>query len=425
MHLLGLMLSIGAVTVTCALPMQSKEKSCGYPGDIAFGTFEVKNEDGFVFGAIVEYSCDPGYQMISKHKTTECTATGWSRAIPDCEARLCPPVVDDSVTVLSTVFDEEYTVGHVIKLQCKNPNYKLDGPSQIYCTSNGAWNIDPPTCKDPCTLKNDKMEQHNIQVKDYRTHFKHNDVIEFECIPGYEISNPKNLTIKCNEGAITYPTCQMREQKNGKKTCPPPPQVMFGEAMGVKKEMYDEGSIIHFKCLSYFKLIGKKKMKCKDGVWVQPPTCIAPCILNDKYIKGNNTIINATEKYIVHGESVKFECLPTFQTSKPNLLKAVCKNGKLKYPTCNLVPCILNDNYIKGNNTIVKTMERYIVHGETVKFECLPTFRISKPHLLKVECKNGKLKYPTCMKTATDEITVQPSRETEIYQELVTQESCN
>ncbi|XP_063284187.1 complement factor H-like [Pelobates fuscus] len=62
-----------------------KRISCGHPGDIEFGTFDLKEGEGFVFGAVVEYSCDEGYQMVSKQRTRECTATGWSHYPPHCE----------------------------------------------------------------------------------------------------------------------------------------------------------------------------------------------------------------------------------------------------------------------------------------------------------------------------------------------------
>lgn len=331
---------------------ECKKKRCGNPGDIEFGTFELKNEEDFVFGAIVEYSCEPGYQMVSKYNSIECTAGGWSRDLPHCEAKLCPPVVDDSVRVLSTIHDEEYTAGHVINLKCKNPNKKLNGPSQIHCTSNGTWNVDPPTCK---------------------------------------------------------------EQKLKKQPCFPPPEVLFGEWMRKKKEMYDSGSTIKFKCISYYKLQGKKEIKCRNGTWDQLPACLVPCILNSNYIKGNNTdLVNAKEKYVEHNKNVKFKCLRTFAISDVKLLHVKCLNGTLEYPKCvKMEPCVLNDNYLKGNNTIVNASKKYLEHDETVKFKCLPTFNISDSKLLNGKCLDGKLKYPKCVKMAPDAITVQPSVQSE------------
>ncbi|XP_018424488.1 PREDICTED: complement factor H-related protein 2-like [Nanorana parkeri] len=198
-------------------PSSTHEKSCGNPGDIEFGTFELKNGEAFEFGATVEYSCDSGYQMISKHKSIECTASGrWSKARPHCAARLCPPVVDDSVRVMTFVSDDEFTAGHVIKLECKNRNDKLNGPSQIYCTSNGTWSEDPPTCKGPCKVHHDKMKKHNIRLKNNRMqHVAHNEVIQFECVLGYEISDPTNFTTTCNDGVVAYPTCHLRDDERG------------------------------------------------------------------------------------------------------------------------------------------------------------------------------------------------------------------
>lgn len=507
---------------------QCKKKPCPNPGDIEFGTFELKNEESFVFGAIVEYTCDPGYQMMSKYNSIECTATGWSRELPHCEARLCPPVVDDSLRVLSTVYDDEYTAGHVIKLECKNRHKKLNGPSQIFCTSNGTWNIDPPTCKDSCIVHNDKMKQHHIRLKNMQhfAHVAHNKVIQFECRPGYDISDPNNLTTYCNNGVVTYPTCHLTAQlcpplvddtvrvlspvsdevyragltlrlecknlnskligpsqirctsdgtwdmdpptckgpctvlddkmkqhhiqlknnqmqyvqyvahneviefkcipgseisdptnltvtcnggmfayptcdlKGQKKACPRPPEIEFAEMMGDKKDMYDTGSNIEIKCLRYYKLNGKKNVKCRNGVWDPLPTCIVPCILNGNYIKQSNTVVVDKEKYFEHNQTIRFKCLPNFAISDSNLLKVKCLNGKLKYPQCfKAEPCILNANYIKGNNTFVNSTARYVVHNKIVEFKCLPKCKISNTKLLKVKCLNGTLIYPKCVKT--------------------------
>ncbi|XP_073449012.1 complement factor H-like isoform X2 [Aquarana catesbeiana] len=455
---------------------ECKKKRCGNPGDIEFGTFELKNEEDFVFGAIVEYSCEPGYQMVSKYNSIECTAGGWSRDLPHCEAKLCPPVVDDSVRVLSTIHDEEYTAGHVINLKCKNPNKKLNGPSQIHCTSNGTWNIDPPTCKAklcPPVVDDSVRVLSTIPDEEYTA----GHVINLECknpnkklngpsqiyctsngawniqpptckaklcppvvddsvrvlstIPNEEYTAGHVINLKCknpnkklngpsqihctSNGTwnVDPPTC--KEQKLKKQPCFPPPEVLFGEWMRKKKEMYDSGSTIKFKCISYYKLQGKKEIKCRNGTWDQLPACLVPCILNSNYIKGNNTdLVNAKEKYVEHNKNVKFKCLRTFAISDVKLLHVKCLNGTLEYPKCvKMEPCVLNDNYLKGNNTIVNASKKYLEHDETVKFKCLPTFNISDSKLLNGKCLDGKLKYPKCVKMAPDAITVQPSVQSE------------
>ncbi|XP_072276190.1 coagulation factor XIII B chain-like isoform X2 [Pyxicephalus adspersus] len=553
-----------------------KRKRCNNPGEIDFGTFELINEEDFLFGAIVEYSCQPGYQMISKHKRIECTVFGWSKEPPECEARLCPPVVDDSVRILSTVLDEEYTHGQVINLQCKNPNDKLNGPSQIYCTTNGTWNIEPPTCKDyseeggmavkqshgdklipitvelpqveqkeqkltetkcappplilfaeligerkwmydsgsviqyqclmyykvkgnqqikcqdgvwdlpptclrPCVLNYYYMKGNNTTVENGRSKFlEHDEVVHFKCLPTFEISKPGQLNAKCLDGTLQYPKCVKIKQKRTEKKCSPPPFILFGELMGEKKWMYDSGSVIQYQCLMYYKLKGNQQIKCQDGVWDLPPTCLRPCVFNYNYMKGNNTTVeNVRSKFVEHDDAVHFKCLPTFEISKPGQLNAKCLDGTLQYPKCVKIkqkkmcppppeilfgelagekkqvynkgsviqyqcfqnfkllgkqkikcrngvwdippiclrPCVLNYDYMKGNNTTVENgRSMYLEHGEFVHFKCLNTFETSKPKQLNAKCLDGTLKYPKCVKMP-DEVTAQPSvgTETTVY----------
>ncbi|KAL8178189.1 UNVERIFIED_CONTAM: hypothetical protein K2H54_035529 [Gekko kuhli] len=63
-----------------------RERPCGHPGDIQFGSFELINGEEFVFGSRVVYQCDPGYQMLSQTNYRDCRADGWSNDVPHCEA---------------------------------------------------------------------------------------------------------------------------------------------------------------------------------------------------------------------------------------------------------------------------------------------------------------------------------------------------
>lgn len=62
--------------------------------------------------------------------------------------KFCPPVqVGNNVNLLTTSYEEEYSVGQVIRFECKNVNQKLNGASEIFCTSEGEWNAPPPICE--------------------------------------------------------------------------------------------------------------------------------------------------------------------------------------------------------------------------------------------------------------------------------------
>ncbi|XP_069593389.1 complement factor H-related protein 5-like isoform X1 [Ranitomeya imitator] len=307
-----------------------RKKSCGHPGEISFGTFELKNGYEFVFGAEVEYSCDEGYQMISRHNTRICAADGWTNFLPHCEARLCPPVMDDSVRVITSVADDEFSMGHVINLKCKNPKHTLSGPSQIYCTEHGTWNVDPPTCKESCIIQETDMGKNNIHLKNNRgLHVKDNEDVHFQCNYGYNILDPANLTIQCNSGVLEYPTCQKIE----KKTCGRPPHLQNGQITESVNDTYDSGSLVTYKCQQFFKAHGQTVIQCQDGIWDEPPVCLAmkPCGRPPQILYGH--ITEPVNNTYDSGSSVTYKCQPYFAVYGQEMIQ--CQDGKWgKPPVC-------------------------------------------------------------------------------------------
>uniref|UniRef100_A0ACB8F422 Uncharacterized protein n=1 Tax=Sphaerodactylus townsendi TaxID=933632 RepID=A0ACB8F422_9SAUR len=69
-------------------PGKDVEMNCGYPGSIRFGSFELINEDDFVFGARVVYECDPGISDACAFQINYeiVKPDGWSYDVPHCEA---------------------------------------------------------------------------------------------------------------------------------------------------------------------------------------------------------------------------------------------------------------------------------------------------------------------------------------------------
>ncbi|XP_077134005.1 complement factor H-like isoform X11 [Ranitomeya variabilis] len=392
-----------------------RKKSCGHPGDISFGTFELKNGYEFVFGAEVEYSCDEGYQMVSKHNTRICAADGWTNFLPHCEARLCPPVMDDSVRVITSVADDEFSMGHVINLKCKNPKHTLSGPAQIYCTEHGTWNVDPPTCKESCIIQETEMGKNNIHLKNNRgLHVKDNEDVHFQCNYGYNILDPANLTIQCNNGVLEYPTCQ----KIAMKPCGRPPQILYGHITEPVNNTYDSGSSVTYKCQPYFAVYGQEMIQCQDGKWGKPPACLEfldqqkqvpqktekrPCgrppqiqhgdvstAVNDSY-KSGSFVTYKCQKYFTIQERKKIQCQDGIWDKSP-----VCLAKK----PCGRPPQILNgeitatikDTYDTGSSLTYKCQKYFIVNGhKMIKCQdgnwgeppvCLEPCTTSETHML-------------------------------------------
>lgn len=60
----------------------------------------------------------------------------------------CLPVTEPENGRLSSTaleLDQDYTFGQVVRFQC-NSGFKLDGPAEIHCSTNGVWSGEAPKC---------------------------------------------------------------------------------------------------------------------------------------------------------------------------------------------------------------------------------------------------------------------------------------
>merc|ERR1712212_109048 len=102
------------------VPQGSKcePKSCGHPGDAEFAEFHLVEGEDFIFGSEVEYTCQTGYQMVSRTNKRRCLQSGWDGFLPVCQAKQCPAIhAEDDMQVTGEPLDASY--GHVLRFRCK------------------------------------------------------------------------------------------------------------------------------------------------------------------------------------------------------------------------------------------------------------------------------------------------------------------
>ncbi|TMS20723.1 Complement factor H, partial [Larimichthys crocea] len=157
-------------------------KSCGHPGDAQFADFALVQGDDFVFGSRVVYTCQKGYQMVSRTSSRQCMAGGWDGVVPVCEAQQCPAIHVDG-NVLVTGDPDEATFGNVVRFSCKSNTEMLEGPVEIYCDENGAWSAEAPKCKE-ITCEIPVIE--NGFVHDKKLKYNEKDVLHFTCNPSFK-----------------------------------------------------------------------------------------------------------------------------------------------------------------------------------------------------------------------------------------------
>ncbi|KAG9466040.1 hypothetical protein GDO78_017321, partial [Eleutherodactylus coqui] len=166
-------------------------RSCGNPGEPINGKASI---DDTLFGSRVNYTCDPGYNMISKKDYRECMANGqWSNEVPVCEVQKCPP--PDAIPDGTFRPDmEEYEYQNAVTYECNDKNAALIGHKTLVCTTFGNWSSDPPRCKEVnCESPNvDNAEK----LSGFNGPYTLNSAVSFRCSAGYTMIG--SSSVKCN-----------------------------------------------------------------------------------------------------------------------------------------------------------------------------------------------------------------------------------
>ncbi|XP_075689535.1 complement factor H [Rhinoderma darwinii] len=434
---------------------QCRKKSCGHPGDIQFGSFNLKNEESFIFGAVVDYYCDDGYRMVSKEKTRQCTASGWSNYPPHCEVKNCPPVdVAENINVLSTSYDEEYSVGQVVRFECKNKNLKLNGPSEIFCTSEGGWNLEPPACVDISC--NQPLVDNGRVNNPKKNGYTNNEVIQITCNEGFRAS--KNGEAKCTKDDwLPTPTCNeivcspyypvekgklvakkliykyndeidvecddghmLQVEPNKRRVCtsnewyPPArcvskkcdrPDIKHGL---IDYDYYypkDVGRYLYYRCERNFIPYDWKIIHCTNNGWNPKPKCLRQCSSSKADLE--NAYLQNKQSTYVEGATVKFKCNYNYQTpeGQDGGERTCLPNGEFTPAKCSRTckaPQLLDGEFYPITNEFdigeylqYKCNKGYVTSSGTLvsKAQCLNGGWSEIPSCTAITCKHNNLSY--------------------------------
>ncbi|XP_067996989.1 complement factor H isoform X1 [Melanerpes formicivorus] len=366
-------IKVGRIVFECAdgrwkqrLPgAECRNKPCGHPGDIEFGSFELTTGSAFVFGARVEYRCDDGYWMLSQRNYRECQADGWSNDLPHCEVAKCLPVeAPENGRIITTgTFerDREYSFGQVVNFEC-NAEYKLVGDKELICSSNGQWSSDVPQCQE--ILCNVPKIMHGY-VRSSRRTFKESEKLQFSCDEGYAYG--ERADVRCTEaGWNPTPYCT-------EITCSPP-KVSKG-TFRPQEDNYKAGAIITIQCEPGYRfkaLTGKTTSECTKNGWVPEPSCVQKKC--DYPAIENGRLSSSLEYYryfyfpMMAGQHIDYYCFPGYSTpTGESWVRAACTGGDWSpEPKC-LKQCYIRDPengyFLHGRNDPYK-------EGERAKYTC-------------------------------------------------------
>ncbi|XP_075178231.1 complement factor H-related protein 1-like [Anomaloglossus baeobatrachus] len=217
----------------------------------------------------VTMKCTRGYRMYGS-ATIRCMEGKWEQP-PECYeiGNRCgpPPTIQFGDSIEIRKFS--YEPGEFVEYQC--PSYHVVKGEKIVRCLNSVWG-EVPICLEPCTAKENSMDENNIQPKvlgEKKIYLTHGDEIEFDCIFGYEALPNTQMKITCEHGKLEYPICLR------KGFCILQQSTMLANNVHYNiSTVVERGQTITFQCTK--DMVPEKGLEatCKLGI-LQYPKCTA------------------------------------------------------------------------------------------------------------------------------------------------------
>uniref|UniRef100_H0YSS6 Sushi, von Willebrand factor type A, EGF and pentraxin domain-containing protein 1 n=1 Tax=Taeniopygia guttata TaxID=59729 RepID=H0YSS6_TAEGU len=292
-------------------------------------------ENGFVegadysYGAMVIYSCLPGFQLSGLAMQT-CEELGWSSSTPACLPTDCglPPHIDfgeyvqlrhgerrsdqegvtenpslshmllaDNMKDFKSSLKEDsamqlttFLFGTIILYTCYS-GYELLGNPVLACQEDGAWNGTAPTCVSiECTLPS-PPENGFLHVTENRL----GSAVRYFCRPGFTLEgSDTRLCLPSRQWSHTAPYCKAI-------TCNSPTHLLNGKIRG---ENYTYGSVVYYECDPGYQLNGPTERRCQESQkWdgsepiCIPVSCSPPPVLENGQVTGEDYTFQRRTEY--------------------------------------------------------------------------------------------------------------------------------
>ncbi|XP_050933041.1 complement factor H isoform X6 [Lates calcarifer] len=378
--------------IVCAL------KPCELPDDTPNGYYQIIHGDDFVFGAVIKYFCNEGYQMVSKDNTRTCLLDKWTNHVPICDPLSCdPPPADEEITVKGLPEnDDPILPDRFLTFSCDGPGKILNGSSVLICGIDGQWDNPFPTCEDisckvgvlPAHLNAAGLSPANETVKvGHRLKFHCDNGYwldgskEIQClqtgqwnapfptcsescrvtgipqnvntiprVPAYEQRKGQKLRFSCRlRGHVLHGKAQVECLENGQwsdpfPTCGPPlgcerpPHLPDGDTTERLKFKYSHDERVEYICQNYYIMQGGPFRTCNSGHWTGAIRCLKPCTVDRQLMTRHNIqfkyILGDDKLYLLHNDETEFICTRGRRHVGTYVMRQRCVDGVMNLPSC-------------------------------------------------------------------------------------------
>uniref|UniRef100_A0A8C6D6B3 Complement factor H related 5 n=1 Tax=Moschus moschiferus TaxID=68415 RepID=A0A8C6D6B3_MOSMO len=363
-------------------------RSCGQPPQLPNGKMKYIKQEKYEHNEMVEYDCNPNFVMKGPKKI-QCMDGEWT-TLPTCvePGKACGfmPQLENGYSQPSVA---PYRHGASVVLSCRNA-YTMIGNATVACI-DGIW-TELPKCVATNQLKRCEKPRFYArgQLSPYMYEFNHNARVSYKCAgkstylqtvcidgkwdpepdclgkkkqlcpPPPQIPNAQNMltTVNYQEGEKVAVLCKENYTfleakelvcKSGQwqslphcvesaQYCGPPPPIDNGDITSSPLSAYSPGSVVQYRCQSFYELRGNLTVTCRNGRWSEPPTCIDACVISEDRMNKNNIQLkwrNPPKRYAKTGDFIEFECKYSRKERTPiQSFRVLCQEGKFEYPTC-------------------------------------------------------------------------------------------
>lgn len=350
-------------------------------------------EETPLYAAVVQFSCDPGYELQGAQQVTCEDDEQWSAPFPVCRPINCPfpglvphakASLNRSTTSASSPpvpipFNEqavEYEYGDLLNYTCRK-RYAAQGGASVVerrCLADGTWSGKAPSCSrihcPPISIpqngftslpaergSNSTTSGTDVIAADDQLSSSaiSGQVVKFGCSIGYQLATGSASSAECLENgqwSVAQPVVCVKIQ------CPQPTAIKNGKIVNVQADKtskeYFYKDQVEYTCDFGFRLDqkrsgGQQQLTCTaSGTWSSsPPICTrAVCPFKDSVDQlenGQITVVfppDALKTSQQHPSALKFSCRAGYELIGSGVTQ--CQgNGEWSHPwpTCKNWPC--------------------------------------------------------------------------------------
>uniref|UniRef100_A0A452E367 Complement factor H related 5 n=1 Tax=Capra hircus TaxID=9925 RepID=A0A452E367_CAPHI len=304
-------------------------RSCGQPPQLPNGKLKHVKQEKYEHSEMVEYDCSPNFVMKGPKKI-QCMDGEWT-TLPTCvePGKACRfmPQLENGYSQPSV---PPYRHGVSVVLSCRNA-YTMIGNTTVTCI-DGIWTELPKCVGKKIQLCPPPPQIPNAQNMLTTVNYQEGEKVTVLCKENYAFLEAKELVCKSGQWQ-SLPRCVESAQY-----CGPPPPIEDGDITSFPLSAYSPGSVVQYRCQSFYELRGNLTVTCRNGQWSEPPTCIDACIISEDRMNKNNIQLkrrNPPNRYAKTGDFIEFECKSSHKERTPiQSFRVLCQEGKFEYPTC-------------------------------------------------------------------------------------------